>query len=249
MSVDPKPTESSSPISRSANNEGAAAPVLDASAQLTEDQAMALLQRPDVSADALAKLARNPAALKSRKAMQSLVTHPRTPRHISIPLLRRMFTFDLMQLALTPAVAADIKRAAEEQILVRAESLSAGEKISLARRGPGRIAAELLQDKDARVISVALDNTRLVEAGVVTALMKIDASPALFNLVSGHAKWSQRREVQFALLRSEKTPLERAREFATHFPADKLEEIVPDSRRLELLAIRQCDHSERSEPD
>src|SRR5215469_4692702 len=126
-----------------------------------------MLEKPDVSADALSKLARNPSVLKSRKVIQAVVTHLRTPRHISIPLLRRMFTFDLMQLALTPAVAADIKHAAEEQVLVRTESLSAGEKISLARRGPGRIASELLKDKDARVISVALDNGRLVEAGVV----------------------------------------------------------------------------------
>ena len=197
-----------------------------------------MLQRPDVSADALSKLARNPAALKSRKVIQAIVMHPRSPRHVSTPLLRRMFTFDLMQLALTPAVPADIKRAAEEQILLRTESLSGGEKISLARRGPGRIASELLTDGDARVISVALDNGRLVEAGVVTALMKIDASLTLFDLVSQHLKWSQRREVQLALLRSDKTPLERARQFATHFPQQTLNEIVPASRRAELVEVR-----------
>jgi len=151
-----------------------------------------------------------------------------------------MFTFDLMQLALTPAVPADIKRAAEEQILVRTESLPAGEKISLARRAPGRIAAELLKENDPRVVSVALDNGRLVEFGVVTALMRSDAFQILFSLVSQHPKWSQRREVQLALLRSEKTPLERAREFATHFSLNKLDEIVSDSRRAELLEVRRA---------
>jgi len=199
-----------------------------------------MLERPDVSADALSKLARNPTALRSRKVIQAVVTHPRSPRHISIPLLRRMFTFDLMQLALTPAVPADIKRAAEEQILVRTESLPAGEKISLARRAPGRIAAELLKENDLRVVSVALDNARLVESGVVTALMRSDAFQILFSLVSQHPKWSQRREVQLALLRSEKTPLERAREFAIHFSLKKLDEIVSDSRRAELLEVRRA---------
>ena len=199
-----------------------------------------MIERPDSAADALAKLARNVVALKSRKVIQAVVTHPHAPRHISIPLLRRMFTFDLMQLALTPAVPADIKRAAEEQILVRTESLSTGERISLGRRAPGRIAAELLRENDPRVVSVALDNGRLVESGVVTALMRIDASQILFSLVSQHPKWSQRREVQLALLRSEKTPLERAREFATHFSLKKLDEIVADSRRAELLAVRRA---------
>ena len=202
-----------------------------------------MLERPDVSADALSKLARNPTALRSRKVIQAVVTHPRSPRHISIPLLRRMFTFDLMQLALTPAVPADIKRAAEEQILVRTESLPAGEKISLARRAPGRIAAELLKENDLRVVSVALDNARLVESGVVTALMRSDAFQILFSLVSQHPKWSQRREVQLALLQSQKTPLERAREFAMHFSLQKLCEIVPDSRRAELVELRRSSES------
>ena len=206
-----------------------------ASSELNEDQALAALQRTDVSADALAQLARNPGALKSRKVLQALVAHPRTPRHISIPLLRRIFTFDLMQVALTPAVAADIKRAAEEQILLRSESLSSGEKISLARRGPGRIAAQLLKENDVRIVSVALDNGRLVEAGVVTALMRREASPLLFRLVSEHTKWSQRLEVQIALLQSEKTPLDRAISFAAHFSPEKLREIVPESRRAELI--------------
>ena len=244
LSRDSNSTDNPSLTSQSAQDEGVATPLSEGSLGLTEDQALAMLQRPDVSADALSRLARNPTALKSRKVIQAVVTHARTPRHTSIPLLRRMFTFDLMQLALAPSVPADIKRAAEEQILVRTESLSAGEKISLARRGPSRIASELLKENDPRVVSVALENGKLVESGVVTALMKIDASQILFSLVSQHPKWSQRGEVQLALLRSEKTPLERAREFATHFSQKKLDEIVPDSRRAELLEARRVsEHS------
>jgi hypothetical protein len=199
--------------------------------QFSEDEALAIVQRPDVSTDALAQLARNPGALKSRKVVFALSTHARTPRHLSIPLLRRMFTFDLMKVTLAPTVAADIKRAAEEQILLRIESLSTGEKITLARRGPGRIAAALLAENDGRIVSVALDNGRLVEPAVVASLMRADALPLLFVLVSEHAKWSQRREVQIALLRSENTPLEQATRLAANFSQEVLREIVPETRR------------------
>lgn len=204
-------------------------------AQTGEDEILALIHSAGVTAEDLSRLARTPHALKSRKLLLALATHPRTPRHISIPLLRRMFTFDLMQVTLTPTVAADIKRAGEDQILVRTESLSLGEKISLARRASGRIAAELLREADEHVVSVALDNGRLVEAGVVIALMDAHSAELLFHLISAHAKWSQRREVQIALLRSEKTPLERAREFATHFSPELLAEIVPPSRMADLI--------------
>src|SRR5216683_3723440 len=203
--------------------------------ELNEDQTLALLKRSDVNASSLAQLGRNPSVTNSHKVLLALATHPRTPRHITIPMLRRLFTFDLMQVALAPTVAADVKRAAEEQILNRLESLSSGERISLARRASGRVAAALLLDKESRVISTALDNSRLVEASVVTVLMKHDAPESLFVLVSGHPKWSLRGEVQVALLRNDKTPLERAVEFAGNFSADFLREIVPESRRAAVI--------------
>ncbi len=191
-----------------------------------EDAALALLNNPQVGSDTLAELARSPVTFKSRKVLLGLVQHPRTPRHISVPLLRRMFTFDLVQVTLTPAVAADIKRAAEEQIIVRLESIPAGEKITLARRASGRIAGALLQDADPRIIAPALDNAQLTEALVVQASMKKDAPDQLYALVSNHAKWSLRREVQIALLRSDKTPPERAAEFAKNFSAEFLRNLA-----------------------
>jgi hypothetical protein len=167
--------------------------------------------------------------------MVALAAHPRTPRHISIPLLRSMFTFDLMNMALAPAVAPDIKRAADEQILTRLESIPAGQKITLARRGSGRIAAALLQTSDQRITSPALDNKQLTEALLVQALMKPHAPEILFKLVSDHSIWRLRREVQIALLRNEKTPLDRAQELAKNFSGNFLFEILPDERRSVLM--------------
>jgi hypothetical protein len=215
----PRQNTQSAPISESAHVPS-----------LSEDAALALLKSPDVTAEALSLLGRSENTLKSRKVMRGLIAHPRTPRHVSIPLLRRMFTFDLMQMALVPAVAPDIKRAAEEQILTRLESLPTGQKITLARRASGRVAAGLLQDSNRRVIVTALDNSKLTEALVVQALMRPNAFEIVFTLVSEHRKWSQRREMQIALLRSEKTPLERALEFARNFSPDFLREIVPEER-------------------
>ena len=184
-------------------------------------------------------MARNAGALKSRKVVLAIVMHPRTPRHISIPLLRRIFTFDLMQVTMTPSVAADIKRAAEEQLLLRADTLSAGEKISLAKRASGRVAAALLQDPDSRVLVPALDNPQLTEALVVQALMKRTAPELLFVQAGNHPKWSHRREVQTALLRCEKTPLELAQELSRHFSEESLRSIVPPERIPLLLSSQQ----------
>ena len=217
-------TESSGENQRAEDSSAEGARV---TAGLTEDAALALLKSPDATAAALAQLAKNLITSKSRKVLVALIAHSRTPRHVSIPLLRTLFTFDLMNLALTAAVAPDVKRAAEEQILTRLESLPLGQKITLARRASGRVAAALLQSSDQRIISPALDNKQLTEALVVQALMKSRAPERLFVLVSDHVSWQLHREVQIALLRSQKTPPERAREFAKNFSPEFLQEIVP----------------------
>src|SRR5947209_5619639 len=96
--------------------------------RLTEDLALGLLARRDLPAQALDALSKNSALAKYRKVRLAVVGHPRTPRHISIPVIRHLYTFELMQVALLPAVAPDIKRVAEEVLIGRLDTISAGER-------------------------------------------------------------------------------------------------------------------------
>ena len=198
-------------------------------AALTEDLALSLLKQSDLPTQVLDRLSRNRGLMKSRKVKLALVEHPRTPRHISIPMVRHLFTFDLMQVALTPVVPADIKMAAEESLINRLERLSQGERLSLAHRSSGRVAAALLLDPEARVIHAALENSRLTESAVIKALLRRDAPAAFVSAVCHHSKWSPRREIRIALLRNEKTPLARAVEFARSLPPALVREILQGS--------------------
>ena len=197
---------------------------------LTEDLALALLKRSDLPAQALDQLSKNGDLMKIRKVKIAVVEHPKTPRHISIPMVRHLFTFDLMHVALTPAVPADIKIAAEDALIHRLERLPQGERLSLAHRASGRVAAELLNDPEPRVIHAALENSRLTESAVAKALMRRNASPALVEAACQDSKWSVLREVRIALLRNEATPLGRALEFAQSLPAVLVREILGDSQ-------------------
>lgn len=214
---------------------------------LTEDLALTLLKRADLPADALQALSRNATVSKFRKVRFALLTHPQTPRHISLPALRHLYTFELMQVALTPVVPADVKRAAEEVLLARLATISSGEKLSLARRASGRVAGELLLDKETRVMRAALENSRLTEAAIVKALARSDSSGVFVDAVSHHTKWSLRREVRLSLLRHEKLALAPALEFARSLPAAMLKEILHNSRlpaQTKSYLIRECLKSE-----
>ena len=117
-------------------------PQLDAS--LTEDAALSLLKRADLAPEVLERLSKIGELLKHRKVKLALVEHPKTPRHVSLPLIRQLYTFDLMQVALTPVVPADVKHAADETLCNRLDTIGSGERLSLAHRGSGRIAEALL---------------------------------------------------------------------------------------------------------
>jgi len=197
---------------------------------LSEDVALSLLKRADLPAEALERLGKNSAVLKQRNVKIALVEHPKTPRHISLPLVRQLYTFDLVQVAVTPTVPADLKRAADEALCNRLETISSGEKLTLSHRASGRVAGELLCDAEARVVRAALENPRLTEAFVVRAVMSPDAPGALIEAVCHHAQWSLRREVRVALLRNEKTPMARTLEFARSLPVTQLREILQSSR-------------------
>ena len=202
---------------------------------LTEDQALALLGRRDLSTEEIEKIFANAAAMKSRKVQFALAGHPRTPRRLSLRLVRQFYTFDLMHFALSPSVATDLKRFADELLIARLQSVTLGERLSLARRGSTAVAAALLLDKEIRVAQTALENGRLTETSVAKALSRVETSSVFVEMVCRHSKWSPRREIRLALLRNRHTPVARAIEFARAVPPPLLRDTLHASRLPEKI--------------
>jgi hypothetical protein len=196
----------------------------------SEDLALAQLKNRDLPTQDIEQLSQDSSTMKSRKVRMAVAAHPHTPRRIALRVIREFFTFELMQFAVTPAAAADLKRVADELLISRLASISLGERISLARRSSQMVAGALLVDKEQRVWQPALENTRLTESSVVKALQKSVSAPAFVEAVSHHSKWSVRPEIRMALLRNAHTPLARAIEFARNLPPSQLRDILHTSR-------------------
>ena len=215
---------------------------------LVEDVALALLKRTDLHHEVLEQLARNANALKIRKVKMALISHPNTPRHVSVPLARQLYTFDLMKVALSPLMPADVKIAVDGVLISRLKTVTLGERLTLARRASGRVAAALLQEGESpkrkilagkirksdtmqvRVIQTALENPRLTEALVISSVLRPNAIADVLQAVAHHPKWSSRREIRTALLRTEHLSLARALEFAEQLPAATLNGLLASSR-------------------
>lgn len=213
--------------------------------RMTEDLALAMLIRRDLRGDVLEELSKNMAVMKHRKVIVALVCHPRTPRYVSLPITRRLYTFELMKIALLPPVPADVKMIAEEAIINRMETISSGERLTLAKEGSTRITAALLADPEQRVTDAALLNARLTEPFVVKALMREDAPEHFVHAVCRNTKWSVRKEVQIALVKNRHTPMPRAMYFAEQLSSQALREVFATARLSDDLKSFLQDEIER----
>lgn len=198
--------------------------------RLNEDLALALLQRRDLPPAALEQLHKRKSLSGLRKVRLAIVMHPHTPRHVSVPAIRHLYVFELMQVALLPSVPADLKRTAEDLLLTRIAGISSGERFTLAKRSSGRVAAALLLDKEERVLNAALANPQMTEAWIVKALKAGAGTELLAPAVCRHAKWPHRIDVKVALLGNKNTPFARVVKFAAELPVRSLQEALRQAK-------------------
>jgi hypothetical protein len=197
---------------------------------LTEEIALSLLTRRDLPANVIEAISKNRSVFKHRKVNIAIASHPRTPRHVALPLTRHLYTFELVKIALFPAVPTDVKIAIDETIIARLEQISGGERLTLAKQASGRVAGALLFDPEERVIEAALRNPKMTEAILTRALGGRDSTPKMVHAICADTKWSLRRDVRLALLRNEHTPLAQAILFTQGFPAHLVREVLSRSR-------------------
>jgi hypothetical protein len=200
-----------------------------------------LLSRNDLPAEIIENIATRKNFLQSYVVKRALVFHPKAPRLVGLRLLRDLYLMDLVQFSLSPSVSAELKRHAEEYIIARLPQLPLGQRITLARRGPARVAGALIATGHAQVLEIALDNPRLTEAQVLKVLWHDKLPQAVVLSVANHRKWSQHYNVRLALVRSSSTPLSIVLSYLPQLTVVDLRElaapgIVPENLRKYLQA-------------
>jgi hypothetical protein len=208
---------------------------------LDETHVCLLLERKNLAGEVLEEVARRKPLLKSYRVKRSLAFHPRTPRLVSLRLLRDLYLMDLVQVAILPGISAELKRNAEDQLLARLPQLPLGQKITLARRGPARVAGALLAEGHAKVVPIVLDNPYMTEAQILRALAREKLPISVIPAIIQHHKWSITYNIRLALVRNASTPLATVLAYLPELTVSDLKElaapgIVPENLRKYLQA-------------
>lgn len=173
---------------------------------IEERHLVMILQRLDIPASVLAGIAAKAKWIASESVRLHLATNPKTPRRTALTLVRQLYLFDLVRLSLLPSTPAEVKRLAEEVIITRVPQIPIGEKLTLARRGPSRVAGAILAEGHIQAVKLALTNAFLSESQV----LKVIANPAtperVISAIAHHPKWSIQYNVRVGLLRNAHTP-------------------------------------------
>lgn len=214
---------------------------------LSEELALTLLKRRDLPREVLEALSKNGRAMKRREVKTEIVKHQRTPRHITLPLIKHLYTGDLMQVALTPAVPADLKMAIEEALIKRMPSISRGERLMFSKRASGRVAAYLLNDEEVRIVQAALDNPYMTEALIIKQLVMEKPSELLTVHVARHSKWSLRKDIRLAMLKNPYTPFAFAITCADGLSLKELQDLLFVSQLPEQIKQYLTDVAKRRE--
>src|SRR5258706_211737 len=184
---------------------------------LDETHVCLILERKSLAAEVLEEVARRKPLLKSYRIKKSLAFHPRTPRLVSLRLLRDLYLMDLVQVAILPGGSAELKRNAGDPLLA------------------------LLAEGHAQVVPVVLDNPYMTEAQILRALAREKLPISVIPAIVQHRKWSITYNIRLALVRNPLSPLATILSYLPELTVSDLRElaapgIVPENLRKYLQA-------------
>jgi hypothetical protein len=212
-----------------------------------------LLERKDLPGEFLEEVLLRRRFLKNYGVKKALAFHPHTPRTEGTRLLRDLYLMDLVRFALSPGVPPDLKVKAEQQLVAKLPQLPMGQKITLARRSPARVAGALLAEGLPPVVQAALANPNLSEAQVLRVLAREKLPPVVVQSIARDPKWSHVYNVRIALIRQPATTLTTVLAFLPELTVSDLRELVapgilPENLRHYLQAEIQRRMRRAGEP-
>jgi len=192
---------------------------------LDESHVQNLLQRLDLPGTVIAALTAQAKWLKSEAVRLAIAQHPHTPPRVANPIVRQLFVFNLVHVSLAPSAQAETRRLAEEILVSKIPQLAIGQKLTLARRGPSRVAGAIIQEGHAEATMAALSNPFLTEAQILKVLAQSATPGRVVTAIAEHPKWSSHYNIRLALIRNRHTPLRAVMAFLPNLTVRDLKEI------------------------
>ncbi|TAL73287.1 MAG: hypothetical protein EPN88_04525 [Bacteroidetes bacterium] len=203
---------------------------------LTEDLALIVASRKNISPEILESLSKDIRWMESYRIMLALCKNPKTPQKISLSLVKSLRIFDMADLTRNQHVPINVRIKAEANINDKILSMPLGIKITLAKRASSNVLMKLIQDGMKEVVITCLDSPYLTEGDICKIISMKKISSLVIRLIANHPKWPCRYHVQWALILNNHTPLSSVINFLKNIKTTDLKELyaapeVPSSTK------------------
>ncbi len=131
--------------------------------QLTEEDILIIANRKNIPADILEIIARDKRWSESYPVRLALARNPKSPLSVSLPIARFLRLFDLEEITRSHFIPLVFRHKVEAIIIERVPTMPLGNKKTLAKKAAGNVLLKLLQDRDADVVQLCLNNPNMVE--------------------------------------------------------------------------------------
>ena len=205
---------------------------------LLEDEALAVLENPNVTPQILGRIAQSPRITGYHSVRVRLVAHRQTPQAHAVKLVHYLYWIDLLNLSVDVQVPAQVRRAVDTLLLARVEKLALGERITSARRCSTALVKVFLYDPHPKVFESLLVNKRLREDDLLALISSRRATPEQLVMVAGDMRWSYRYAVRKALVLNPDTPRAAAASQLPHLSRRDLRSI--HSNPATSIYVRRC---------
>jgi hypothetical protein len=196
----------------------------------TEDMAIFLTKKKNVSAEVLSLLATDRRFKDSYKLKLLLCRNPKTPQRVVVSLLKFLRIFDLSDITKDRHVHINIRQKIELIISEKLKSMPSGIKIALARRANSTILLYIMEYGDESVIKVCLENPALTEGHICRIINRPATGAPVIRQIAADKKWTLRYYVRYALIRNMHAPLVNVVKFIPGMKTADLRDLYEDPK-------------------
>ena len=192
---------------------------------LTEDLAVILAGRRNISTEILESLYLDKRWKESYRIALALCKNQKTPQAISLSLLKSLRIFDLADLTRNQQIPVNVRMRAEFIINEKILSMPLGIKMTLAKRASSNILMRLLEDGMKDVVAICLDSYCMTEGIICKVLNTKNMASHVVHQIARHKKWASRYDIQWSLIRNNHAPLSRVVHFLKNMKMNDLKEL------------------------
>jgi hypothetical protein len=205
---------------------------------LLEDEALAVLDNPYVTPPMCQQIAQTQRLTAFYSVRLKLVALKHTPQAHALKLVHYLYWSDLVRLSVDVKVSAPVRRAIDTILVNKADKLTLGERITVAKRCSHALIKVLLFDPDPKVFEALLVNQRVREDDLLLVAGSDRASAAQLQLLADNRKWSYRYAIRKALVMNPATPRSVAASFVRSLSARDLRLIHRNPATT--IYVRRC---------